>query len=83
MWGPTPHSMTYFSRVVRYTGTFWEVKANVSYLPVFCPGPPRMNCKMICRWLLHELDLQVPKRGQVVNQVQLVLVLGLGTLIKR
>ena len=31
--------------------------------PVFHLGPPCMNYKAICRWLLLVLGLEVPKRG--------------------
>ena len=52
-------------------------------LPVPCPGPPGMNYKVICRWLLLVLGLEVLRRGQAVNQGQLQLVLGLGLLSNR
>ena len=46
--------------------------------PVFCLGLPSMSYKVIGKWLL--LMLEVSKRGQVVNESQLLLVLGLGPL---
>ena len=52
-------------------------------LPVFCPGPPSMNYKVICRWLLLVLGLEVPRQDQAVNQEQLLLVPGLGPLSMR
>ena len=41
-----------------------------------------MSCKVMCRWLLLVLGLEVPRRGQAVNQGQLLLVLGLGHLAR-
>ena len=37
-----------------------------------------MSYKVICRWLVLVLGLEVPKRGQAVNQDKLLLVLTLG-----
>lgn len=42
-----------------------------------------MRYKVISRWLLHVLDLEVARRGQAVDQDHLLLVLCLGTLSKR
>ena len=50
---------------------------------MFYLGPLRMRYKAICRFLLLVLGLEVPSRGQAVNQGQLLLVLGLGLLIKK
>ena len=44
--------------------------------------PPSVSCKVICRWLLLVLDLEVPRRGQAANQCWLLLVPGLGHLAK-
>ena len=52
-------------------------------LPVFCPGPPSVSYKAICRWLLLVLGLEVPRQGQAVNQGWLLLVPGLGQLNER
>ena len=52
-------------------------------LPVFCSGLQSMSYKVICRWLLLVLGLEVPRRGQGVNQGWLPLVWGLGPLSKR
>ena len=46
-------------------------------LPVFCPGPASISYKVICRWLLLVLGLEVPRRGKAANQSQLPLVSGL------
>ena len=37
-----------------------------------------MTYKVICRWLLLVLGLEIPKLGQAMNQGQLLLVPGLG-----
>ena len=42
-----------------------------------------MSYRMICRWLLIVLDLEVRRRGQAVNQGQLLLVPDLGHSIPR
>ena len=34
--------------------------------PVFCPGPPSVNYKAICRWLILVLGLEVPRQSQIV-----------------
>ena len=54
-----------------------------SALAVFCIWSPYMNYKAICRWLLLVLGLEVPQRGQAVNQGLLPLLPGLGPLCKR
>lgn len=41
-----------------------------------------MNYKMICKWLLLMMGLEVPVRGQGGNRGQLLLVLDLGLLSK-
>ena len=46
------------------------------------PGPPSMRYKVICRWLLLVLGLEVPRRDQTVNPSQMLLVLGLGPLAR-
>ena len=38
---------------------------------MFCVEPPGMSYKVICRWLLFVLGLEVPRRDQAVNQRQL------------
>ena len=40
-------------------------------------GPPSMSYKAICRLLLLELGLEVPRQSQTVTQSWLLLVLGL------
>ena len=50
---------------------------------MFCLGPPNMSYKVIFRWLLFVLGLVVPRRGQAVNQGQLLLVPDLGHSIPR
>ena len=52
-------------------------------LSMFCPRHPSMNYKEIWQMLLLVLDLEVSRRGQAVNQGQLLLVLGLGPFSKR
>ena len=47
------------------------------------PGSLTKSYKVIFRWLLIVLGLEVPRRGQPANQGQLPLVLGLGPLSKR
>ena len=44
--------------------------------------PPSVSCKVICRWLLLVLDLEVPRRGQAANQGQLQPVLVWGHLAR-
>ena len=42
---------------------FWGlpgVAGQIYLLPVFCPGPPSISYKVICRWLLLGLGLEVP-----------------------
>ena len=51
-------------------------------LPVFCKGPFSISYKVICRWLLLVLGLEVPRRDQTVNPSQMLLVLGLGPLAR-
>ena len=52
-------------------------------LPVFCPGPPSMSYKVVCRWLLLVLGLNVPRQGQTPSQGQLLLALDPGSLSER
>ena len=47
------------------------------------PCVPCSSYKVICRWLLLVLGLEVPRRGQAANHSQLLLVLGLGSFSKR
>ena len=42
-----------------------------------------MSYRAICRWLLLVLSLEVPRRGQAMNQGWLQLIPGLGPLSKR
>ena len=59
-------------------------KYRARYLPpVFFLEPPDICYKAICRWLLVALGLEVPRRSQAVNLGWLLLVPGLGPLIKR
>ena len=46
-------------------------------------GPYGLSYEVICKWLLLILDLQVSRLGQAMNQVQLMLVPGLGLLSER
>ena len=50
---------------------------------MFYLGPLGISYKVICTWLLFVLSLEVPKHGQAMNQGQLQLVPGLGSLNKR
>lgn len=52
-------------------------------LLLFCLGPPSMSYRTICWCPLLVLGFEVPRRGQVVNQGQLPLVLSLRPLSKR
>ena len=36
-------------------------------LHVVCPGPPGMSYRVICRWLLLVVGLELPRRGQAEN----------------
>ena len=45
-------------------------------------GLPGMSYRVICRWLLLVLSLEVPRRGKTVNQGWLLLVSGLRPLTK-
>ena len=42
-----------------------------------------LSYRTICRWLLFELGLEVPKRGHAEKQVQLPLLPNLGSLSRR
>ena len=52
-------------------------------LPVFGLMPLGISYTTICRWLILVLVLKVPKKGQTMNQGQLLLVTGLWPLSKR
>ena len=64
MWSEAVHQMCWLSGLLGCEG-------QSQLPPVFCSGPPSMSYKMIFRWLFLVLDLEVPKRDQAVNQVQL------------
>ena len=49
--------------------------------PESCPSC--MSYKVICRWLVLVLGLEVPRRCKAMNQVQLLLMLGVGPLSER
>ena len=47
-----------------------------------CLGPPSRSYKVICRWLILVLGLEVPRRVQAANQGWLLLVLVLSHLVR-
>ena len=76
LWNEAIHQVQYLWNL---TGTIGQGQP----LPMCCLGPPNMSYKVIFRWLLFVLGLVVPRRGQAVNQGQLLLVPGLGLLSGR
>ena len=69
------HGMKLSSRFAG-SGASLEEQAKVS-CHLCLAWAPSMSYKAIYRWLLLVLGLKVPRRGQAVNQGQLLLVSGL------
>lgn len=62
------------------SGTSQEMQIQPSF--VLCLEPPGISYTEICRWLLLVLGLEVPRKSQAVNQGWLLVVPGLGHLVK-
>ena len=94
--GPTSQSMTYFCGALVPTEStpwvcclwwwLWAPLGGASQgqpWPVSCLRSLSMRYKASCRWLALVLGLEVQRKGAAVNQGQLPLLLGLGSLHKR
>ena len=67
MWRSLEGGAPVWSVAVHWVCRFWGFMGGVGQgqpQPVFCLGPPSINCKLIFRWLLLlVLSLEVPRQG--------------------